>query len=90
MNDLWTKLWPALEPFAPLISSVIVAAAAVGVRFALVAINRLVVHRIVKRYLEGVRSYDDVRAELAVLTADLDRAARGAASRRAGAPRPPP
>jgi hypothetical protein len=47
MNDLWTKLWPALEPIAPLISAVIVAAAAVGVRFALVAINRLVVHRIV-------------------------------------------
>jgi small conductance mechanosensitive channel len=60
MNDLWTKLWPALEPFAPLISAVIVAAAAVGVRFALVAINRLVVHRIVTDARKKATSSDPV------------------------------
>jgi len=34
----------------------------------------LVVHRIVKRYLEGHREYDDLRAELLVLASDCDRA----------------
>jgi len=33
----------------------------------------LVVHRIIKRYLEGHREYDELRAELAVLAADCDR-----------------
>jgi small conductance mechanosensitive channel len=60
MNDLWTKLWPALEPFAPLISAVIVAAAAVGVRFALVAINRLIVRRIVTDARKKALSHDPV------------------------------
>lgn len=60
MNDLWTNVWPALAPFAPLISAVIVAAAAVGVRFALVAINRLVVHRIVTDVRKRATSSDPV------------------------------
>lgn len=38
----------------------------------------LVVHRILKRYLEGHREYDDLRAELAVLAADCDRSAASA------------
>jgi ribonuclease R len=39
----------------------------------------LVVHRIVKRYLEGHRNYDDLRGVLSVLATDLDQAGRSAA-----------
>jgi small-conductance mechanosensitive channel len=60
MNDLLTKLWPAIEPFAPFISAVIIAAVAVGVRFALVAINRLIVHRIVTDARKKSASHDPV------------------------------
>lgn len=38
----------------------------------------LVVHRIIKRYLEGHREYDELRAELAVLAADCDRSSLAA------------
>lgn len=38
----------------------------------------LVVHRIIKRYLEGHREYDELRAELAVLAADCDRSSAAA------------
>ena len=38
----------------------------------------LVVHRILKRFLEGHREYEDLRAELAVLAADCDRASSNA------------
>ncbi|MRG91370.1 ribonuclease R family protein [Polyangium spumosum] len=38
----------------------------------------LVVHRILKRYLEGHRDYDDIRAGLVVLAADCDRASTNA------------
>ncbi|MDC3956469.1 ribonuclease R family protein [Polyangium jinanense] len=38
----------------------------------------LVVHRILKRYLEGHRDYEDIRAGLAVLAADCDRSSQNA------------
>ncbi len=38
----------------------------------------LVVHRIIKRYLEGQRNYDELRAELSVLAADCDRSSAAA------------
>ncbi|UQA55578.1 ribonuclease R family protein [Polyangium aurulentum] len=38
----------------------------------------LVVHRIVKRYLEGHRNFDDLRGVLSVLATDLDQAGRSA------------
>ena len=38
----------------------------------------LVVHRILKRYLEGHRDYEDIRAGLAVLAADCDRSSSNA------------
>lgn len=38
----------------------------------------LLVHRIIKRYLEGHREYDELRAELAVLAADCDRSSAAA------------
>jgi len=36
------------------------------------------VHRIIKRYLEGQRNYDELRAELSVLAADCDRSSAAA------------
>ncbi len=38
----------------------------------------LVVHRILKRYLEGHRDYEDLRTELAVVAADCDRSTQSA------------
>ncbi len=64
MNALWAQLWPALEPFAPLISSVVVAAVAVGVRFGLVAINHVVVKRIVQQARKKAPSKDPVDVAL--------------------------
>ena len=64
MNALWVQLWPALEPFAPLISSVVIAAIALGVRFGLVAINHVVVKRIVQQARKKAPSTDPIDVAL--------------------------